>query len=91
MLKGMPKRGIWVHLWQNGRELDAGGRDDEDFARLYRLCCEVERAIKNEVFVPHIGEACQLCDFAHGPCPVAPPSREWWEKHRLDEDAESWA
>jgi hypothetical protein len=91
MFKNMPRRGIWVHLWQNAREMDAGGRDDEDYARLYRLCCEVARAVQFQVFVPHIGEACQLCDYAHSPCPVTPPSREWWEKHRLDEDVESWA
>jgi RecB family exonuclease len=91
MCKGMPKRGIWVHLWQNGKEMDAGGRDEEDFARLYRLCCEVERAIEHQVFVPNIGEACHLCDYAHDPCPVTPPTREWWENRRLDEDEESWA
>jgi hypothetical protein len=90
MFKDMPRRGIWVHLWQNARELDAGGRDDEDFARLYRLCCEIERAVKYQVFVPSIGEACQLCDYAHDPCPVSPPSRSWWETKRSEEDQESW-
>ena len=91
MSKALPKRGLWIHLWQNGKEMDAGGRDEEDFARLYRLCCEVQRAIDNEVFVPHIGEACQTCDYSHGPCPVSPPSRQWWEEKRLDEDENSWA
>jgi hypothetical protein len=91
LLKDMPKRGLWIHLWQNAREMDAGGRDDDDIARLYRLCCEVERAVTHEVYVPHIGEACQLCDYAEDPCPVTPPSRTWWEKDRVEEDSESWA
>lgn len=90
-LQDMPRRGLWIHLWDQAKELDAGGRDDEDFARLYRLCSEIERAITHKVFVPHIGDACQLCDYSHDPCPVTPPSREWWEKHRTDEDEHSWA
>jgi hypothetical protein len=91
MFKSMPKRFLWVHLWQNGKEMDAGGRDDEDFGRLYRLCCEIERAVTHQVFVPNIGEACLLCDYAHDPCPVSPPTRDWWENHRLEEDEQSWA
>lgn len=90
-LKDMPRRAMWVHLWDNAKELDAGGRDDEDFGRLYRLCNEIERAYVNQVFVPHIGDACTNCDYAHDPCPVTPPSREWWEKHRIEDDAHSWA
>jgi hypothetical protein len=89
-LKDMPKRAIWVHLWDNCKELDAGDRDDEDFARLYRLCNEVQRAVELQVFVPHIGDACQLCDYAHDPCPQTPPSREYWENQRLEADENSW-
>jgi hypothetical protein len=94
MFKNMPKRALWVQLWdsnQPAKEMDAGGRDDEDFGRLYRLCCEIHRAVTHEVYVPNIGEACLLCDYSKDPCPVTPPTREWWEKHRIEEDAESWA
>lgn len=90
-LADLPRRGIWVHLWdENCKELDAGDRDDEDFARLYRLCNEIERAIEHEVFVPQIGDACELCDFAHDPCPQDPPSRAYWEADRIEADPNAW-
>lgn len=73
-LKELPRRGIWIHLWDNAAEIDAGGRDQTDFERLYRLCEEIERAIDAQVFVPSIGSACGICDFADGPCPVAVPA-----------------
>lgn len=88
-LKDIPRRGIWVHLWDNGHELDAGDRDDHDFARLYRLCEEIERAVQHQVFVPHIGDACGLCDYANGPCPVQVPSRSEWEQ-RYQKDDNAW-
>jgi hypothetical protein len=91
LLKDMPKRGLWIQLWDNAKELDAGGRDQDDFNRLYRLCEEIERAVTHKVFVPNIGDACTFCDYAKDPCPVEPPSRDWWENHRLEEDENSWA
>lgn len=67
-----PRRGIWLHL-RDGKELDAGGRDDEDFMRLYRSICEIARAIEHEVYVPCIsGDTCIWCDFVE-PCGVRIP------------------
>jgi hypothetical protein len=88
-LTDIPRRGIWLQLWDGCRDLDAGARDDDDFGRLYRLCNEVERAINAEVFVPHIGEACTTCDYANGPCPVVVPTRDEWQAARL-EDETAW-
>lgn len=88
-LSDMPRRGIWVHLWDAGREIDAGAREERDFHQLYRLCNEIERAIKAEVFVPMIGDACTFCDFSNGPCPVEVPTRAEWEATRLT-DQEGW-
>lgn len=70
----MPRRAIWYHLW-NQREIDAGPREDVDFMRLYRVCDEIARATELEIFVPKIGEACGLCDFANGACPISVPTR----------------
>jgi len=88
-LGDVPRRGIWVQLWDGAKDMDAGTRDDKDFGRLYRLCEEIERAIKAEVFVPHIGEACTLCDYSDGPCPVEVPTRAEWQASRL-EDERAW-
>lgn len=58
----VPRRAIWSHL--NGpKELDAGKRTDEDYARLYRLMVEVNRAETHRIFVPRIGESCRFCGF----------------------------
>lgn len=85
-LKDIPRRGIWIQLWEGARDYDAGSRDDKDFGRLYRLCEQIERAITAKVFVPHIGEACGLCDYANGPCPVEVPTRDQWQEVRLEDD-----
>lgn len=87
-LKDIPRRGIWVQLWNDGREADAGGRDDDDFGRFHRLIDEIERAIEFNVFVPSPGEACSICDHVNGPCPVKVPTRDEWE-HRADTDEEA--
>jgi hypothetical protein len=61
-LLNVPRRAIWYHL--NGpKEVDAGKRGDEDFARMYRLMREINRAEAAQVFVPRIGDACGLCGF----------------------------
>jgi len=70
----MPRRAIWYALWSL-KEIDAGPRDDADFMRLYRTVQQIERATQLEVWVPHIGEACQLCAYANGPCPVEVPTK----------------
>lgn len=90
MLKDTPRRGIWVHLWGGCKDLDAGGREEVDFQRLYRVCNEIERAIEHEVFVPTIsGSSCGVCDYANGPCPVEMPTRDEWKAIQLDAEA-SW-
>jgi hypothetical protein len=74
-LSDMPRRAIWYALWTQ-KEIDAGPRDDADFMRLYRVVQQIDRATQLEVWVPHIGEACQLCAYANGPCPVEIPTRD---------------
>jgi CRISPR/Cas system-associated exonuclease Cas4 (RecB family) len=72
-LQDAKRRGVWYHLWTN-KAIDAGDRDDEDFMRLYRCCVEIEKAIKNDVYVPNIsGESCTFCDYIE-PCglPINP-------------------
>lgn len=83
-LVDMPRRAIWYHLW-NQKEIDAGPRDDMDFMRLYRVVQQIERATQLEVWVPHIGEACNLCAYANGPCPVEIPT-----KADLEADPNAW-
>lgn len=73
-LKDQPRRAIWYHLWTQ-QEIDAGGRTEEDFQRLYRLCCEVQRATEAEVFVPRIGEACTFCAY-HEWCNIKIPTED---------------
>lgn len=73
-LQKVARRGVWFHL-MNGRELDAGPRDDDDFMRLYRLVCEIERAQQAQVFVPHVGEACTFCPHTQH-CNVTIPNRD---------------
>lgn len=60
--KQMTRRAIWYQLW-NQKELDAGPRTQTDYDRLYRVCEEIRRAIETQVFVPTIGDPCQLCDY----------------------------
>lgn len=76
MLEDQPRRCVWHHLW-TGQELDAGGRDQEDYERLYRLLSELDKAIKHEVYVPSISaDHCNLCSYANGPCPARVPTAE---------------
>lgn len=72
--KDLNRRGIWFHL-MDAIEIDAGPREDDDFMRLYRVCDAVEKAYEAQVFVPRIGEACELCPYTE-PCGVRIPTRE---------------
>lgn len=61
--KKLPRKAIWYHLWGN-KEIDAGDRDDADMMRLYRVCNEIEKAVKNEIYIPSIGaDSCTWCDY----------------------------
>lgn len=72
-LPGMPQRCIWFSLW-NGRQLDAGPRTELDYGRLYRVCTEIDKANKAEIYVPKIGEACTYCDFVEQCSMQIPPA-----------------
>jgi PD-(D/E)XK nuclease superfamily len=72
-LANVPRRAIWYHL-DSLKEIDAGARKDEDYARLYRLCVEVLKAQKARVFVPRIGDACSLCSYTKE-CGIDPSVR----------------
>lgn len=74
MYDGLPRRAIWYHLW-DPKEIDAGPRVEADFMRLYRVCCEIDKANKASIHVPKLGEACTLCDF-RDPCGIEIPTRE---------------
>jgi PD-(D/E)XK nuclease superfamily protein len=71
-VRDLPRRAIWMDL-NDGRELDAGDRTDEDFGRLLRACQEIERAIRYQVYVPNVGTTCHYCPYGgpDGPCPVS--------------------
>jgi hypothetical protein len=79
----LPRRGIWWHL-RGPKEIDAGGRVQADYDRLYRLCEQVSRAIENEVFVPRIGEGCNWCPYTE-PCGLTVPTKE-----ELNADTQRW-
>lgn len=69
-LRDTPRIGIWYHL-NNNKELSCGERTDEDYMRLYRAVCEIDRAIQNKVYVPDIsGETCGFCPYTE-PCGLA--------------------
>jgi RecB family exonuclease len=61
-LRDVPRRAIWWQLTPP-KEIDAGPRDEEHYLRLYRVCQQVERAHRHEVFIPRLGEACQFCSY----------------------------
>jgi RecB family exonuclease len=62
-LEGVPRRGLWYALAHN-KVVDAGPREDADFMRAYRAIEMIEKALRNDVFVPNIsGESCPLCDY----------------------------
>jgi hypothetical protein len=91
LLKDAPRRALWIQLMNHCEEIDAGERDDDDFQRVYRMCCEIERAIEHNVYVPMIGKHCTICDYANGPCPVKIPSRAEWESlDRIEADENAW-
>jgi len=74
MYDGLPRRAIWYHLWTLS-EIDAGPREQKDFERLYRVCCEIDKADKAGIHVPKLGEHCTLCDF-RDPCGIEIPTKE---------------
>lgn len=79
-LMEVPRRAIWYHL--NGpKEVDAGKRGDEDYARLYRLMKEINKSEAAGIYVPRIGEACGLCDYTKE-CGIPTTVR--------DDDDEKW-
>jgi RecB family exonuclease len=72
---GVQRRASWYHL-RTGQEIDAGPRDEVDYGRLYRLCCEVAKAEELEVYVPTLnGENCTFCPFK-SECAVVAPLRD---------------
>lgn len=75
MLADTPRRAIWIHLQDSSKEFDAGDRDDADFQRVYRLCCEIAHAIEVGVFIPNISfDSCGICAFAENQCPMPIPA-----------------
>lgn len=70
-VKGVPRRCIWYQL-RSQREIDAGSRSQVHYDQLYRVCTEIEKAMEHEVYVPHIGEACGVCDYK-AYCPLDVP------------------
>lgn len=61
--KSSPTRGIWYHL-ETQAEIDVGARDMNDYKRAYRICQQIERAQKYNVYVPTIsGDSCGFCPF----------------------------
>jgi hypothetical protein len=57
----------WFGLMQ-AQEWSCGERNNSDYARLYRVAKEVEKAIDNNVFVPNIsGDSCTFCPYVD-PC-----------------------
>lgn len=81
----LPRRAIWYHLWTS-KEIDAGDRDDADMMRLYRCVTEVEKAVKNDVYVPDIsGNSCTYCDYTEQ-CGIVVPIRHKMTKEITEED-----
>lgn len=67
MHRNLPRKNTWWGLLQ-GKEFDAGPRDEADFLRLYRVVNEVEKALEHNVFVPNIsGDSCTWCPYQE-PC-----------------------
>ena len=81
--KDMPRRAIWFHLWGQ-KEIDAGPRGEDDFARLYRLAKQISQSDAAGINIPRIGEACNLCDFTSN-CGVHIPTAE-----ELRDQDEAW-
>lgn len=77
--KDMPRRGVYWHM-VGDKELDVGERNQDDFARLYRVIDMVDKAIKNEVYVPNLsGDSCTFCDYTVECGITIPSSRERME------------
>jgi len=77
MYKDLPRRPIWYQL-ETQKEMDAGLRDDQDYMRLYRVCKEMAKAVKYDVFIPQIsGDSCVFCPYTE-PCgiPIPVPEEE---------------
>lgn len=59
----------WVDL-RKAEFIPAGKRTEFDYARLYRMCEMIQRAVETQTYVPSISaESCGWCDF-HDLCPV---------------------
>ena len=59
----------WVDL-RKADFINTGTRTEFDYARLYRMCEMIERAVDTQTFVPSISaDACKFCDFKDI-CPV---------------------
>lgn len=83
MHKDTPRRNIWFHL-STPQEIDAGGRDEGDFQRLYRLCEQVQASSDAGIAIPKISEACVLCSY-NEPCGVEIPTAE-----EMREEPNAW-
>lgn len=67
--KSVPRKVFWYDMKKN-EPIYVGDRTMKDFARLYRLCEQVDRAMQYEVFVPTIDEnSCVWCPYQEI-CPV---------------------
>lgn len=67
--KDVPRVNIWYDLRKN-QAIDVGGRQDFDFARLYRVCEQIDLAVEKEVFVPTINtDTCLWCPY-QDICPI---------------------
>lgn len=87
--RSFARRAIWYHLWGN-KEIDAGGRGDADFMRLYRCITAIVDAIEKEVYVPDISAAtCGFCPYAEF-CPVMIPVLDKLNQSEIEKDEESF-
>lgn len=67
--QNVPRKLVWYDLKKN-QEVYAGKREKRDYARLYRLCEQVARAIEHEVYIPTLdGDTCTYCPYTDI-CPV---------------------
>ena len=81
---GRPRELIWFDL-NVGKEILLPVRDNADIERVYRVCTEIEKAVKAEVYVPNIsGDSCKFCVY-DDVCPVVMPVRHKLEGY-VDED-----
>lgn len=61
--KSIERKAYWYDL-KKQEEIYVGPRSMKDYARLYRVCEQVARAVEHEVFVPAINEnTCVWCPY----------------------------